>query len=329
MTDIYGLGNAIVDTEYMVDDDFLKDLGVAKGLMTLVEPDRLEDLSRAVADLTAKKMSGGSAANTIYAARGFGNTAFYSCKVAQDTIGDHFLGDMREAGILINENARAEEGASGQCLILVTPDAERSMNTCLGVSSELSDAELSHARLRDAQYFYVEGYLSSNPASMAAAVAAREQAEAAHTKTALSLSDPAMVDFCRDELTQMLGNGVDVLFCNEQEALMWAGTDRIDIAATELADIGRVTAITIGARGCLVVSGHRHQEVGGFEVRALDTNGAGDIFAGAMLNALTNEASAEDAARFANFAAAHLVTQFGARLPSTNAYTQLKQSYSG
>jgi sugar/nucleoside kinase (ribokinase family) len=329
MYDIYGLGNALVDTEYQVDEGYLHSHGIDKGHMTLVDETRLRTLLNGLSDLPAKRISGGSAANSIYAAQGFGRSTFYSCKVANDRTGNHFLSDLSEAGVLCNWNARSSTGTSGECLILVTPDAERSMNTFLGISTTLSEADVDLAALRQSRFFYVEGYLSSNTNSLHAAIAAKEQAEAASVKTAVSLSDTSMVNHFRESLEQMLGNGVDQLFCNEEEALNWAHTDRLDIAIGELKDIARVCNITLGAAGSLsVIDGH-HKVVPGYKVHAVDTNGAGDIYAGAYLAMICKGEQPREATRFANFAAAQLVTHIGARLPSVSGYRQLLENFNG
>jgi fructokinase len=330
MFDIYGLGNALVDEVHQVEDSFLRRHKIAKGYMTLVEESRIDALIHDLQQSAPERMSGGSAANTAYAAQGFGARAFYSCKVTNDPTGTHFLGDLAAAGIATNRNAATGLGKSGRCLILVTPDAERTMNTFLGVSSELSEADIDEAALATSRYFYVEGYLSSSPSSLAAAIECRELAERRGVKTAVSLSDPSMIQFFRDNLGQILGNGVDHLFCNEEEALSWARTDRIDVAVAELKDISRSCNITLGARGSLCVSSTGATErVAGFEVHAIDTNGAGDIYAGACLAAWTRGAQPADAARFANFAAATLVQRYGARLPSVNDYSRLSERFDG
>ncbi len=327
MYDIYGLGNALVDTEFLVDDGFLRDHNIDKGHMTLVESSVIAKLTSALTDISPKRMSGGSAANSMYAAQGFGSKTFYSCKVAHDETGEHFLADLSAAGVDVNPNARGEGDVSGQCLILVTPDAERSMSTFLGISTQLSAADIDEAALAKSKHFYVEGYLSSNESSLGAAVACRELAEQHGVHTAVSLSDPSMVTFFRDSLVQILGNGVDQLFCNEEEALSWAGTDRLDIAVNELKDIAKTCNITLGAKGSLsVVNGHQ-TAVSGTPVKAVHTNGAGDIYAGAYLALLSAGADPVDATRFANHAAAHLVTTIGARLHSTADYAAMKTAY--
>lgn len=329
MYDVYGLGNALVDMEYRVDDGFLSRHGIAKGHMTLVDEDRLNNLVAALAEYQPERMSGGSAANTMIAVQGFGGQTFYSCRLADDEVGGYFLNDLGHAGIVTNDNAALPQvaGQSGQCLVLVTPDAERSMNTFLGISTQLGTGEIDQAALAKARYFYAEGYLSSSPDSLAAAIACRELAEASRVKTAISLSDPSMVELFRDNLVKILGNGVDHLFCNEEEALTWAGTDRLDIAVTELRDIAREVNITLGKAGSLAVTQDDRTLVPGYEVNAVDTNGAGDMYAGACLYGWCAGMSPAQAAAFGNFAAGQLVQTYGARLRHVGDYGQTLQAF--
>ncbi|MGE0623575.1 MAG: adenosine kinase [Pseudomonadales bacterium] len=327
MYDVYGLGNALVDMEYTIDEGFLRTHGIPKGHMTLVDEATMERLAAGLDGFSAERMSGGSAANTLIAVQGFGARTFYSCKVADDETGRHFLDDLKRAGVDTNGNAANGEGHSGRCLVLITPDAERSMNTFLGISSQLTRAELDEAALARSRYFYAEGYMSSADGSRDAAIAARELAESEGVKTALSLSDPSMVQFFRDALEDILGNGVDHLFCNEEEALTWARTDRLDVAVTELKDIGRHVNVTLGARGSLAVTPKGQTMVPGFPARAVDTTGAGDIYAGGCLYGWAQGMESAEAAALGNFAAATLIQAYGARLRTRQDYTKTLRAF--
>jgi sugar/nucleoside kinase (ribokinase family) len=318
--DIYALGNALVDMEYTVDDGFLRRHRIDKGHMTLVDEARLDELLVSLRDLKPKRMSGGSAANTMIAAQAFGCRTFYSCKVADDDVGGFFVKDLATIGVATNRQHPTTEAKSGRCLVLITPDAERSMNTFLGISDKLTVSEVDEEALRNSHYTYIEGFLSSSETARTAAARCREQAEADGIKTAITLSDVSMVRFFRDALTTMLGNGVDHLFCNEEEALAWAGSDRLDIAVAELKDIARSVNVTLGARGSLVINGHDRWEVPGFPVKPIDTNGAGDIYAGACLAGWNVGMPPQVSARFGNFAAARLITRYGARLEAMTDY---------
>ncbi len=323
---IYGIGAALVDMEFPVDDSFLSRHRIAKGHMTLVEEDRLEALLSELEE-PPRRASGGSAANTIYAAQAMGARTFYSCKVAGDPTGAYFIEALNRIGATTNPHPEDAPGISGRCLVLVTPDAERSMNTYLGISAELSRAEVNEQALRDAELLYVEGYLASSPSGRDAAMHCRELATEAGLRTSITLSDPAMVQHFRSELESMLGNGVDNLFCNEEEALNWARTDRLDIALNELQDIGRNLYVTLGAQGSMVVTADGRTSVPGFQVKALDTNGAGDIYAGACMYGWFAGMPPAMAARLGNFAAARLVTRYGARLPDPAEYKALLKDF--
>jgi sugar/nucleoside kinase (ribokinase family) len=329
MYDVFGLGNAIVDTELRVDERFLSDQGIAKGHMTLVDTPRMHDLLAALGDQPRVRSSGGSAANTIVALQSLGYNTGYGCKVADDETGKFFLEHMAECGVDINTSASPIDNHSGQCLILITSDAERTMNTDLGISAALSMDDINFKRFADATYFYAEGYLSASPDSATAVRACRDAGRETGVATAISLSDPSMVEIFRDELTEMMGNGVELIFCNEEEALSWAKTDRIDLAITELKDISPEVYVTLGARGSIAVTNGRAQTARGYEATAVDTTGAGDIYAGACLAARLGGAEPVAAAAFANFCAAELVSHYGARLANANEYLALKDKFTG
>ncbi|NCF33708.1 MAG: adenosine kinase [Proteobacteria bacterium] len=331
MTELYGLGNAIVDVEVSIEDSFLTSQKLPKGQMTLVDSEQISTLTSAIDGSEMHRCSGGSAANTVFAATGFGLTASYTCKVANDINGRYFTEEMGAAGIVLNPNCMSDDetASSGQCLVMISDDAERTMCTDLGVSASLAATDLDEARLSNAEIFYVEGYLSSSGEGTNAAIAAHAIAEANGVKTAVSLSDISMVTIFKENLLRILGNGVNSLFCNEEEALSWASTDRLDVAIAELKDVANEVYITLGAKGSTFIDHHGHQQQApGLAVSPIDTNGAGDIYAGACLAARCQGAEGIDAARFANHAAAHLITQYGARLETLQAYSELKRSFS-
>ena len=228
---VYAIGNALVDMEFTVDDDFLAEHSIDKGVMTLVDEELQHRLYNSLKDRGGKKASGGSAANTIMAVSQFGGKSYYSCKVANDETGDFYVKDLVAAGVDTNLHKERDSGVSGKCIVMVTPDAERTMHTFLGISETVSHSELDEEAITNSEYVYLEGYLVTSDSARAAAVKAREIAENNQVKTALTFSDPNMVNFFKDGLNEMAGNGVDLLFCNEQEALTWAGTESIQEAA--------------------------------------------------------------------------------------------------
>lgn len=313
--DIYGMGNALLDTEVEVDDAFLAGNGISKGMMTLVDAERQRLLLDAVSAHGGlhKRASGGSAANSIIAARWFGSRTFFSCRVAHDEAGDFYLADMERAGVAVNRSARGD-GVTGRCLVMVTPDAERTMHTFLGISETLAREDLDDAAIADSHWLYLEGYLASSATGREAAQHARRVARAAGRRIGMTFSDPAMVQYFRDGLATLAGDGVDLLFCNHQEAMLWTGTQSVADAARGLRPLAREFVITRGGEGALVFDGERHIDIAPTLVQAVDSNGAGDMFAGAFLHALNQGLGHAEAGRLASIAAARVVSTFGPRL---------------
>lgn len=313
---IYGLGAALVDTEIEVTNEDLTQFEVEKGVMTLVDETRQHELVNLLKGhlVTASRASGGSAANTIIAAQYFGANTFYSCKVANDDNGHFYVNDLTAAGVKHPANCIHETGITGKCLVMITGDAERTMNTFLGVSETLGVEQLDEAALKQARFAYIEGYLVTSPTGKAAAIELRNQAQKHNVSTALSLSDPGIVEYFYDGLSEMVGEQVDLLFCNEAEAIQFTKTNNIEEAAETLKTRAKTFAVTLGANGSLVFDGQTLSHAAAPAVKAVDTNGAGDMFAGAFLYAICHGSSYLDAATFANRAAAQVVSQYGPRL---------------
>jgi sugar/nucleoside kinase (ribokinase family) len=327
---IYGIGNALVDTEITVTDADLAAMKVDKGVMTLVDEARQRELISYLSDhlVASHKASGGSAANTIIAASYFGCNNVYSSKVADDENGHFYIKDIKAAGVTYPEHISLPKGTTGKCLVMITPDAERTMNTFLGISETISVNELDLSAIAQSHYAYIEGYLVTSPTGRAAAIALREHASANNTRTALSLSDSAMVQFFRDGLIEMIGDGVDILFCNNDEALGFTKTDTLEAAAEALKKISQSFVITRGSEGALVFDGKEFIQVAGNKITAVDTNGAGDMFAGAFLYCLAQGEDYKTAGDFASLAAAKVVSQFGPRLRPEQ-HAELKYQFFG
>ena len=313
--DVYGIGNALVDMEFEVSVDFLAKTKIEKGLMTLVDEDRQLEIINHLQGSHHKRSCGGSAANTMIAVSQFGGKSFYSCKVASDETGDFYFKDLMDNGVETNlSSSSLESGVTGKCIVLITPDADRTMNTFLGITQTISTKELMEENLKNSNYVYIEGYLVASPTGKEAAVKARKLAEANNVKTALTFSDVNMVNFFADGLKDMIGNGVDLLFCNESEALAYTKSSNVKEAAIALKKIAKTFAITLGPKGALVFDGTSEIHVVTTPVEAIDTNGAGDLFAGAFLYAINAGLNYADAAKLGCSASSLLVTQFGARL---------------
>lgn len=312
--DIYGIGNALVDMEFEVEEKFILDHSIDKGHMTLVEEERQDHLLGALGSHPLKRQCGGSAANTVIAVAQLGGKCFYSCKVANDAAGDFYVDDLKESGVDSNLASKRPAGTTGKCLVMVTKDAQRTMNTFLGITSTFSEAELVESALKESKYLYIEGYLVASPTGQKAAVKARELAHAHGVKIAITLSDPAMVKFFNSGMKEMIGPGVDLLFSNEEEAMTFAQTSDLLIAREALKKVAKTFVITRGENGSIIFDGQTFIDIEPFKVKAVDSNGAGDMFAGAFLYAITHGHTYASAGMLASAAASKVVSQYGPRL---------------
>ena len=313
--DIYGIGGALVDIEVEVSDKFLADAKIDKGLMTLVDELRQQELLEVLSseDLSLIKKCGGSICNSVVAASSLGSKAFFSGKVADDADGELFVSDLNEAGVDFH-SAGQGPGTTGKCLVMVTEDAERTMNTFLGASESLSFKEIDQEALKNSEWFYIEGYLMTDEARTETIRQAVEYAKEQRVKIAISLSDRLVVDVFGDALRDVMGSGVDLVFCNKDEALAFTETHDLDSAIEKLKLISKSFAITDGANGAITYDGDSVLRSEGVLAKAVDTNGAGDMFAGAFLYAVTSGRSYDWAAKLANYCSSRVVTKFGPRL---------------
>lgn len=311
--DVFGVGNALVDIQARVSDNWVAETGFEKGIMTLVDDAQQQGVLNRLNGVSLNRCAGGSAANTIMGVADFGGKAAYAGKVASDEVGEFFLHDMRKMGITIEVSA-AKTGQTGTCAVLITEDAQRTMLTNLGVSATLTEADINEEELKLATYVYVEGYLLTNPVTRAAAYKAMNVAKLHGCKVAFTASDPFLCNMCRDEIWELVRGPVDLFFCNEEEARSLTGkTDSIECAA-ELHRHSENVAMTLGANGSILMHGGEAIPIEGVEVEAIDTTGAGDMYAGALLYGITNGMSWRQAGHLASHAAARIVGQLGARI---------------
>ena len=311
--DVYGIGNAIMDIQVQCDDAFLAEHGIDKGVMTLVDADRQQALLAALQGHELHFCSGGSAANTIVGIAEMGGKCGYACLTGNDRHGGMYLQEMRDLGIAIDTPATA--GVTGSCLVLITPDAQRTMLTHLGVSASLHRSHLDGAAIAKARFLYVEGYLFAGEDPRAAALEAIALAKAGGVKVALTLSDPFLIDICRDQFFSLMQDGsIDLLFCNEIEAQALAGNDDPRACAMWLHQSVTNVALTLGANGSLIVDDGGIIEIAGVKVEAVDTTGAGDMYAAGVLLGITHGRSWQQAGAIGSRAAARIVAQLGARL---------------
>jgi len=312
--DVYALGNALVDMEYEVTEEDLRHLDIDKGVMTLVDEAHQLRIMDHLRERHHQRGSGGSAANSVIALAQLGGRGFYACKVADDELGHFYLKDLKAGGVATLDTSFLEQGDTGRCVVLVTPDSDRTMCTYLGISGNLSAHEVNTGALRAAKWFYTEGYLVTSDTARSAVIEARKIAEKAGVRTAVSLSDPNMVRHFKDGLKEMIGQRVDLVFANEHEAMGMADTDSLDDAVAYLKTIAREFAITRGGDGALVFDSVELIPIEPVKVTPVDTVGAGDMFAGAFLYGLTQGWGHKRAGDLASAASAKLVTSLGPRI---------------
>lgn len=324
---IYGIGAALVDTEVMVTEEFFTEHEIGKGLMTLVDEERQDYLIKALNahNTHVKKSCGGSACNSIVAASSFGAEAFYSGKVASDVDGGIFVQDLNSAGVAFHR-VKPKQGITGKCLVMITEDAERTLNTFLGVNLDLSHDEIDHDALAQSEWLYMEGYLVTDDQRTEVAKDTIQAARKLGVKTSISLSDPFVVQVFADNVAKVIGQGVDLLFCNEDEALSYTQTSTLSDAIEAMKKVAKTFVITQGAGGATAFDGAKTINSNGVNTNAVDTNGAGDMFAGAFLYAITVGHDYKWALDFANAASSRVVSQFGPRIDLVE-YDRLKQQF--
>ena len=323
MKDVYGVGNAIVDVIVEVDDQFLAEVALEKGSMTLVDNEHMAFLEAKISSAPKKIMSGGSAANTVFAVQAFGGSTAYACMLSNDQNGQHFFREFSKSGISMSNSSIVKGGATGQCLVFVTPDAERTMATNLGVSANLISSCIDEKILSESKSVYLEGYLATSENGTSVALQARRMAIEKGAELVLTLSDASILGPFRSAFESFIGEGIEVLFCNEQECLTWSRTDRIDLAINEMRDFAKEIYITLGPKGSIAVSPVGVEEVVTDQVVAIDTNGAGDMYAGACLFGRSQKMTTKECAHFANKCAGSIVQDYGARFSNGAKYKAL------
>ena len=304
--DVVGVGNAIVDVIAAVGHDFVDDHGLVRNSMTLIDLDRANELEAAMpSGITA---SGGSAANTMVGVAGFGGTAAYLGLVAADDLGEAFRSDLRAAGVGFDVPGKVDGLPTARCLIQVTPDAQRTLNTYLGISAHLSRVEIDEALVASASHLYCEGYLWDMEPAKAGIRHAMDVARGAGRTVSLTLSDSFCVNRHRDDWRELLVDRVDVVFGNADELRALYEVDDLGLAADAVAADVDVAFVTLGRHGSLVVAGSDELDHG-----VVDTTGAGDLYASGVLVGLSRGASLESAARLGSIAAAEIIGHLGAR----------------
>ncbi len=310
--DVVGIGNALVDVIAHADDTFIARHELVKGSMTLVDTDRALYLYEALGG--AIEMSGGSAANTMCGVASFGGTAAYIGKVSDDELGRVFGHDCRAVGVQFRPGEPAEGTPTGRCIIVVTPDAQRTMNTYLGVSSLLCPTDIDADTVAVGEVLYMEGYLYDRPEAKEAFRYAARVAHANDRLVSLTLSDSFCVDRHRDDFRALVTDEVDLLFGNEAELMSLYEVDSMDEALRAVRHDCSLAVITTGADGCMVVTPDDVLRAPAQPVdHVLDTTGAGDLFAAGFLYGYTRRRSLSDCAHFGAIAAAEVISHVGPR----------------
>jgi sugar/nucleoside kinase (ribokinase family) len=310
--DVVGIGNALVDVIAHAPDSFLVEHSLVKGWMDLIDTDRAVQLYQALG--SAVEMSGGSAANTMCGVASFGGRAAYIGKVNDDDLGAVFGHDMLAVGVQFRAGAYDNEVPTGRCIIVVTPDAERTMNTYLGASSLLGVADVDQSAVADGRVLYMEGYLYDRPEAKQAFRHAARIAHDSGRMVSLTLSDSFCVDRHRDDFLSLVDDEVDLLFGNAAELMALYQTDTFDASIAALRKQCPLAAITTGAKGSIVVTADELIQIAAVPVRrVVDTTGAGDLYASGFLFGLTSGASLAESGHLGSVAAAEVISHVGPR----------------
>lgn len=325
MYDVMAVGNALVDHEYLLSDAQLQQTGLEKGNMSLASLEEQSTLLNYLVDAKidpSKQAGGGSAANTMFAFASLGGKAFYGCRVGDDAQGEFYLKDLHQSGVATSSQSIEPNGVTGSCVVAVTPDAERTMQTYLGTSSEICEANINFDALTQSEWLYLEGYLAMSESVLPAMTKLRQQAGINDVKIAVSFADPAVVKFAKEGLDQMIGNGVAVIFCNSEEAKLFTGKKQLKSAARALTSVCQTAVVTDGANGAVIAT-VTDDTVELIEVatpnvtEVIDTNGAGDNYAGAFLYAMSQKYTLPECGRLASAVASQVIQQMGPRLEAS------------
>lgn len=315
--DVVAIGNAMVDVLANMDDEFLEKHNMPKGMMTLIDASSAETIYRNISR-NGVECSGGSAANTAVGIAALGGKPAFIGKVADDKLGEIFRKDITKSGVHFTTPCLENEKPTARCMVIVSPDAQRTMNTYLGACSKLSRNDIDEAMIRDAKIVYMEGYLWDRPEAKDALAYAVELAHEYNRKVSLSLSDPFCVNRHRDSFFKLIKDGVDILFCNEDEIKSLFDTNDPEEAFRQCGDLCEIAVITRGAKGAVAICGKERFEVPAAPiVTVVDTTGAGDLFAAGFLTGFANGRTVPDCLQMGALAAAEIISHYGAR-PETS-----------
>ena len=309
--DVLTIGNALVDVLAYADDDFVTRTGIERGAMTMVDEARSDEIYAEMGPAT--EISGGSAANTASGVASFGGRAAYIGRVSDDAFGKVFSHDLRSVGVHFETPLAVTGSPTGRCLVIVTPDAERTLCTFLGAGAELDESYIDEAVVASAAVTYLEGYVWDPPAAKEAVRRAAAIAHEADRRVALTLSDPFCVERHREEFLELIERDIDILFANEHEVTMLYEVDTFDEALHRVRGHCAIAALTRGPQGSVIVAGDDIHVIDAPPVDVIDTTGAGDLYAAGFLYGLTHGHELATCGRLASLAAAEVISHLGAR----------------
>ncbi|MEK9793563.1 MAG: adenosine kinase [Gammaproteobacteria bacterium] len=322
---VCGIGNALVDSEYKVEDLELEKLNLTKGCMELNDYDNHIELSNNLKKShdVKKIMPGGSVANSLYTLSQFEIATSFIGKIADDDTGNTFKNILQDVGMNV-QTKQVNEGITGECLVLITPDHERTMYTHLGVSSNLSVNDINENNIMNCEYLLIEGYLVTSGSTQNVANHCLNIASNNNIKKIITLSDPNVVSFFRDNMIELLENKFDIIFCNKQEALNIAMQESLDDSIKFLHQYANEVVVTCGSEGASVsVNGNLTHEKAD-PAQPVDLTGAGDMFLAAYLFAKFNNKTTSECIMFSNLCSGKVIEIYGAKLESRNDYIKLK-----
>ena len=313
---VVGIGNAIIDILTYVDDEFLKKNNIKKGVMNLISSDRSKELLKKIK--VSKKVAGGSAANTIVGLSQLGLDTSYIGKVNNDHLGKFFTDELNNNHVTFNSlsNTIFNNLATGHCIVLVTPDGERTMNTYLGITEFLTKDDVDIDILNNSEWIYLEGYRYDGVDSQLAFELAINETKTNGGKIALSLSDPFCVERHRKKFLDIIENGIDLIFCNEKELMSLTEELNLNSALKKCAEYSCEVVCTVAEKGVMIKKEDSWINVPTDHVKIVDTTGAGDLFATGYLYGIINGHDSKRSAFFANQCAGQVIQILGCRLDS-------------
>ncbi len=321
---ICGIGNALVDSEYKVSDSELLELKLTKGCMELNDKDNHVKLSKQLKDShgVVKMMPGGSVANSLYTLSQFGIKASFIGKVSDDYTGKSFVKSLQDIGIETSLQS-TKTGITGECLVLITPDHERTMYTYLGVSSDLRRDDINSEDIKNSEYLLIEGYLVTSEYTKAVASHCLDIATENNIKKIITLSDPNVINFFRDNMMELLEKNLDIIFCNKQEALNISMKDNTNDAINFLKQYSSEIIVTSGSDGAYAYANGELVHVKSENIKPVDLTGAGDMFLAAYMYSKLNNQDPTRSIMFANKCSAEIIQKYGAKFDDQMLYKQL------